>query len=340
MKRCLTCIAGAVVIAGVGGLSIAGLGLVDVGAASGHYAMTEWVLHSVMRASVRTAAIGIEAPKTRAPESGMTIAAVHFERACSTCHGSPRRKQSPDVLAMLPPPPDLSQSIGSWSAEELFVIVRDGIRYTGMPAWPATHRDDEVWTMVAFLRKLPGLDPAGYSNLLNARHIQKGRSCAQCHDGKNALAPNFQNQSEIYLRNSLTGYLEGKRSSGIMQVVVAGMDLQEIANITGEYSKTARNCRHIGTASAPTLVVEGDEVRKIPACNGCHDGKRPDYPVLDGLPAAYIATQLALFRGGNRVESVNQERMAFAARNLTDEDMWLVSKHFSSQAPLNSACEE
>ncbi len=36
-----------------------------------------------------------------------------------------------------------------------------------MPAWGATHDDDSIWPVVAFMRKLPGLDKAGYEEMLN-----------------------------------------------------------------------------------------------------------------------------------------------------------------------------
>ena len=44
----------------------------------------------------------------------------------------------------------LEDSVVDWSDEELFWIVKNGFKYTGMPAWPAQGRDDEVWAQVAF----------------------------------------------------------------------------------------------------------------------------------------------------------------------------------------------
>jgi hypothetical protein len=52
-----------------------------------------------------------------------------------------------------------------YTPEQLFSIVKHGIKFTGMPAWPVQQRDDEVWAMVAFLRRLPDLDAAGYRRL-------------------------------------------------------------------------------------------------------------------------------------------------------------------------------
>ena len=49
---------------------------------------------------------------------------------------------------------------------ELFWVTKHGIRMTGMPAWGATHDDDALWPVVAFMTALPQLDGVGYKTLL------------------------------------------------------------------------------------------------------------------------------------------------------------------------------
>ncbi|MFN2428348.1 MAG: cytochrome c, partial [Candidatus Binatia bacterium] len=74
--------------------------------------------------------------------------------------------QQPRIAAaMTPKPPDLRTVALTFDPEELFYIVKHGIKFTGMPAWPALERDDEVWAVVAFLRMLPTLDPGEYLEL-------------------------------------------------------------------------------------------------------------------------------------------------------------------------------
>lgn len=102
--------AGAVAMA-AGGMLIAWLGLIDVRASSGHWRITDWFLHFVMRSSIRTAAIGIEVPDLDNP-AYLPLAAGHYEAACADCHGSPERAQSAVALAMLPPPPALEDVVG------------------------------------------------------------------------------------------------------------------------------------------------------------------------------------------------------------------------------------
>ena len=66
---------------------------------------------------------------------------------------------------MLPSPPDLAVAMRPWTERELFWIVKHGFKYTGMPGWVAIEREDEIWAVVAFLRKLPTLDAEPFRDL-------------------------------------------------------------------------------------------------------------------------------------------------------------------------------
>ncbi len=54
-----------------------------------------------------------------------------------------------------PPAPDLGESQKDMSDAELFWIIKNGIRMTGMPAFGPTHGDEQIWQMVTFVRHLP-----------------------------------------------------------------------------------------------------------------------------------------------------------------------------------------
>ena len=58
------------------------------------------------------------------------------------------------------------RQVSRWNPEELLYLVKHGIKFTGMPAWTALQRDDEVWAVVAFLRALPGMDADDYARLV------------------------------------------------------------------------------------------------------------------------------------------------------------------------------
>src|SRR5262249_16029481 len=65
---------------------------------------------------------------------------------------------------MHPSPPILTSAAKQWVPGELFWIIRNGIKMTGMPAWPE-HSDENIWDIVAFLNKLPNMGEQDYGNL-------------------------------------------------------------------------------------------------------------------------------------------------------------------------------
>src|SRR5690606_15256326 len=98
----------------------------------------------------------------------------HFDAGCAPCHGAPGEPATAFAPDMLPEPPPLVGAARDWSAAELFWIVRNGQKYTGMPAWIAHEREDEVWPVVAFLRQLQGMDREAYGALLRGAGARDG----------------------------------------------------------------------------------------------------------------------------------------------------------------------
>ena len=145
-------------------LLVAWIGFFNIGASSGHWKITEWFLELAMRSAIRTYALAVDAPDAL-PKDALIPAAGHYREGCAFCHGAPGVPRNSAVLAMLPVPPELSPTVDDWTDAQLFRIVKHGIRFTGMPAWPSQARGDEVWMMVAFLRALPGLDSDAYRAL-------------------------------------------------------------------------------------------------------------------------------------------------------------------------------
>ena len=58
---------------------------------------------------------------------------------------------------MFPPPPDMrGPDTQQMSDGELFFVIKNGIRLTGMPAWGDKNSDDaDSWKLVHFIRHLP-----------------------------------------------------------------------------------------------------------------------------------------------------------------------------------------
>jgi hypothetical protein len=87
-----------------------------------------------------------------------------------------------------PPPSDLAVAAKSYSAGELFWILKHGIKMTGMPAW-SDHSDEQLWATVAFVQKLPGLTPDEYAKMIVASMARGG----QHHQEGYAEQPQGQN---------------------------------------------------------------------------------------------------------------------------------------------------
>ncbi|MEP6994280.1 MAG: cytochrome c [Acidobacteriota bacterium] len=82
----------------------------------------------------------------------------HYKEMCVFCHGAPGVDASEAGEGLNPPAPDLTLTkIQNRSDGELFWILQNGIRMSGMPAFGPTHKDEEIWKMVSFLRHLPKL---------------------------------------------------------------------------------------------------------------------------------------------------------------------------------------
>jgi mono/diheme cytochrome c family protein len=82
-----------------------------------------------------------------------------FVGSCAFCHGSNGRGGTSIGHSMDPPAADLTSAhVQHWSDGELFWIVQNGVRHTGMPSWRSTISDDDTWKLVRFIHSLPRLN--------------------------------------------------------------------------------------------------------------------------------------------------------------------------------------
>ncbi|MCP8937524.1 c-type cytochrome [Alsobacter sp. SYSU M60028] len=355
----------AAALLGAGGLLFAMSGFYSVAATREHWPPVRWFFDMALARSVQFHAAGIVAPNlddARLVRKG----AAHYEGNCAPCHGAPEAWRNPFSHQMMPEPPHLA-STERWSDAQLFWIVKNGIKYTGMPAWAAQNRDDEVWAVVAFLRRLPGLTGSDYHRLAfgaapardgsdgAAREgealAQRGApaataSCARCHGTGEVPAdpafPRLDVQHEAVLYKALMAYREGERASGIMQPVAALLTPDEMRAVARYYAglRATAPATMDGNAAQPdgssdgaTLAREGTP-QGVPGCAVCHDSGAPGEarPALDGQHAAYIAEQIEVFRSGARAKG-DGIVMTAIARLLTPEQVGAVSRYYAGLKP-------
>jgi|TARA_R110000796_G_scaffold24007_1_gene68656 mono/diheme cytochrome c family protein len=103
-----------------------------------------------------------------------------YDSLCAACHLKPGLKDTVLRAGLNPMPPNLTEQ-GHWGPAEQFWIVKHGIKMTGMPAWGATHEDEELWEMVAFLKTLPELSEQEYNALIRPNETSSSRQTGNGH---------------------------------------------------------------------------------------------------------------------------------------------------------------
>ena len=118
---------------------------------------------SVARA-LRHVAIPAEARARRNPLPAtpelLADARAHFADHCATCHANDGSGETPVGQGLRPRAPDMRlPETQRLSDGELFYLIENGIRLTGMPAWGTAGKETESWKLVHFVRHLPLLAP-------------------------------------------------------------------------------------------------------------------------------------------------------------------------------------
>ena len=88
---------------------------------------------------------------------------AHFADHCAICHGNNGRGETEIGQGLYPKAPNMREDDTQKLTDgEIFYIIKNGVRFTGMPAWgdPESKSDDESsWKLVHFIRHLPRLTP-------------------------------------------------------------------------------------------------------------------------------------------------------------------------------------
>jgi mono/diheme cytochrome c family protein len=101
-----------------------------------------------------------KSPVTASPEV-LAGAMEHFADHCAICHANDGSGKTLIGRGLYPKPPDMRLAATQHLTDgELYYIIENGIRFTGMPAFgeeSAGMGDEESWALVSFIRHLPAL---------------------------------------------------------------------------------------------------------------------------------------------------------------------------------------
>jgi mono/diheme cytochrome c family protein len=126
----------------------------------------------MMTAAKHQLLVGNKSARNPLPTNSQNILAGKqtFSHYCYVCHGlDGQRTGVPFADAMSPPLPSLtSESAQSYSDGQLFWVIKNGLWPSGMPRANGSLSDNEIWSVVVYIRHLPAggslPDPPAYSD--------------------------------------------------------------------------------------------------------------------------------------------------------------------------------
>lgn len=161
MKTVLKSLIVLLLVADLTSVGYAFSGLYNVAASTAERPFARWILTTVRDHSIDRQSAGIVVPPLSDPKL-VDEGFEHYHEMCTGCHLAPGMDSSEIRQGLNPQPPVLAEVVPHRSPARLFWVIKNGVRMTGMPAWGASHSDDMIWAMVAFLERLPTMTPAQY----------------------------------------------------------------------------------------------------------------------------------------------------------------------------------
>lgn len=162
MKSVLVTLGVLIVLGVLGAAAVIYSGVFNVAATVTDAAPLRWVFVTTREASIKRHARDIQAPAlggAQQLENGFRI----YREMCVMCHTPVGQTPTPMAVGLNPQAPTFEEN--DMSAAELFWATKNGIRFTGMPAWGSSRSDQELWNLVAFMMAPQKMKAADYDAL-------------------------------------------------------------------------------------------------------------------------------------------------------------------------------
>ena len=166
MKQSLKILAGAlggIVIFVAFGLVFILSGFYNVAALQEHTPLLAWTFETLSDRSIERHAGELPAPLPT-DSAQLLHGFEHYRAMCETCHGGPGVDRGEIGEGLYPRPPRLVRAAAGMSDAELFWVVKNGIKATGMPGFGSTHDDASLLQIVAVVRSLPDMSEEEYAD--------------------------------------------------------------------------------------------------------------------------------------------------------------------------------
>jgi mono/diheme cytochrome c family protein len=129
--------------------------------------LEEFVAGTVRRLVVARQARGLSNP-IASSQAVLVEARAHYADHCAVCHANDGSGNTEMGRGLFPRAPNMRlAATQKLSDGELFWIIENGIRFTGMPGWSTgtNHGTDDSWKLVHFIRHLPALTAGEISEM-------------------------------------------------------------------------------------------------------------------------------------------------------------------------------
>ena len=161
--RILSVIGGLAIVVAIGGAIFLLGGFYSVAGTAEESSIVNWALVNIRLASVNRHASDNPPISFDDPAAVQAGARAFAMRGCTNCHGGPGVHWAKFSEGLRPDPPDLKDIVEARSPPQLFWVVKNGIKMTGMPSFSLIGvPDQEIWTIVAFIKKLPIVSEADF----------------------------------------------------------------------------------------------------------------------------------------------------------------------------------
>ena len=139
-------------------------GFFNVSGAEEDPGVVQWALAFVRKASIERHATDTPPISLDDAATIQAGARAYVAAGCVNCHGGPGNiKWQKFSEGMHPYPADLKDSAGELTAPQIFFVVKNGIKFTGMPSFGSEGvSDHDIWTIAAFVKKWPSVSEADF----------------------------------------------------------------------------------------------------------------------------------------------------------------------------------
>ena len=141
------------------GLGAGRLGLIPVAATAEPSRWEAAIAAATLRASLKRQAALEGRNPVPLTEEALLAGLNAYRNDCAGCHGDFGHPSRWGTTGFYPRVPQFAEKPPDLPASQLFVVVKNGIRYSGMGAWGSLLSDDEIWRVVTFLSRLNSLPP-------------------------------------------------------------------------------------------------------------------------------------------------------------------------------------